>query len=197
MKIRWRFIFLSLAMVAFLAIAYLNRTLFLTYLIKPIAHILWLVYKTFLSIDQEVYWALLILIALIVISLMIPDHRVDIYRPAYANSVPINDRVVYWETLLKSAEESEFDRLALQLELKALNLSVEALAEGNDAEDIRLPPYKRDICQWVRSKWINKTLSRILYHKDTPDFTELEKCVDSIVNSMETQLEIDHEKVSN
>jgi hypothetical protein len=184
-------------MVAFLAIAYLNRTFFLTYLIKPIAHILWLVYKTFLSIDQEVYWALLILTALIVILLMIPDHREDTYRPAYDNSVPINDRVVYWETLLKLAEESEIDRLVLQFELKALNPSIEAVAEGNDAEDIRLPPYKRDLCQWVWSIWITKILSRILHHKYTPEFTELEQCVDIIVNSMETQLEIDHEKVSN
>ncbi len=59
MKIRWRDILLSLALALLLGLAYRNQAFFFTFLIEPVASILWLAYRTFLAVDQEFYWALL------------------------------------------------------------------------------------------------------------------------------------------
>jgi len=196
-KIRWRDILLSLALALLLGLAYRNQAFFFTFLIEPVASILWLAYRTFLAVDQEFYWALLILTASISILRMIPNNPEGSYRLVYRNSIQENDRVAHWGVLLESAEKSKKGRQALQHELEVLHRSTGALIEGNDEEDILLPPFGTGFRQRIRAGWMSFPLSRIIQPKEAHEPTELEKTVDLIVKSMEIQLERPHDRRSN
>lgn len=190
MKIRRGYILLSLAIAGLLGLAYLNQVFFYAYLIKPIATILWFVYRTFLSVNQEIYWGFVVLATLILLISMIPNDPKISFPLAYRNLKIEKDRVKYWEALLKSAEESEYDRRKLQHDLEILNLSIGDLVEETDEDEILLPPFKPGIRQQMRSVWRSTFKSRIIKHERNHGFTELEMHVDNKVSSMETQLEI-------
>lgn len=197
MNIRWRYILFSLALTLLIAFACWFPAYFHAFIIKPIASILWLVYRTLSTINQEVYWALLILTTLILIFGMVPNQTEGLHRLAYQSSIHENDQVAYWEALLKSAEESETDRLALQRKLVALNQSIGDLSEGNNEVDILLPPFRINFQRRIRMDWMSFSLSRLIQRKVAHEATELEKHVDIIVKSMETRLEVHHDQESN
>lgn len=197
MNIRWRYILFSLALTLLIVLAYWFQAYFHAFVIKPIAGILWLVYRTLSTVNQEVYWALLILTTLILIFGMTPNQNEGLDRLAYQSSIHENNRVAYWGGLLKSAEESENDRLALQRKLEALNRSIEALTEGNNEEDILLPPFRCNFQRRIWLAWMSFYLSRLIQRTVAHETTELEKHVDIIVKSMETQLEVHHAQESN
>lgn len=190
MKICRRNILPALALVM-LGLVLWNRVFFITFFIEPIARILWLIYRTLLSIDQEIYWALLILSALSLVIRMFPDHTESSILSAYQYSIQENDRVVYWETLLKSAEGNKSDRLMLQHNLETLQRSMSAQSIENDEEDFLIPPFKIGFRQRIQTVWKSLPLSKIDQRKGRVyQATELEKCVDGILQSMETQLEV-------
>lgn len=197
MKIRWRYILLSLALTLLIVFAFWFPAYFHVFVIKPIVSILWLVYRTLSTVNQEVYWALLILTSLFLFFGMVPNQNKGLDRPAYQSSIHENNRVAYWEALLKSAEGSETDRLALQRKLGALNQAIGDLAEGNNEEDILLPPFRIYFQRRIQVAWISFSLSRLIQRKVAHEPTELEKHVDIIVKSMETRLEAHHDQGSN
>jgi hypothetical protein len=193
MKIPGRAILLSLALLLLAGLAFWNRAFFITFFIEPIARILWLIYKTLLSVDQEIYWALLILFTLLLAIGMFSDHRKSNIRSAYQYSVQENDRVVCWETLLKSAERSESDRLVLQRNLETLQRSISAQSIRNDERGILMPPPKIGFQQRIQAAWKSFPLSKIGQRKRIHQATELEKSVDRILQLMEAQLEVHHD----
>lgn len=197
MNIRWRYIFLSLALSLLIGLAYLYPAYLHAYIIKPITGILWLAYRTLSAVSQEIYWALLILTTLILSIGMIPNQTEGHDRLAYQCSIHENNRVAYWRALLKSAEESGNDRLTLQRELEALNQSIGVLVEDNKEEDILLPPFRNNIQRRIRLAWMSFSLPRFIHRKEVHKTTELEKHVDFILKSMETQLEVHHAQESN
>ena len=159
--------------------------IFSSYIIEPVARILWLIYRTLLSVDQEIYWALLILAALILLLYMFPEYREHSIRPAYHNSMRLNDRVAEWEALLESAEESENACLELQQELENLRRSIDVLTEGNEDEEIRLLAVKRGLRQRIRAVLRSKFLSRIVPQRESHHSTELDRQVEIIVKTLE------------
>lgn len=193
MKIPRRAILFPLALVSLLGLAIWNRAFLITWLIEPIARIFWLIYRTFLSVDQETYWILLILAAITLAILVIPIHTESSLRSAYQYSVHENDRVAHWDTLMKSAIKSESDHAVLQRNLETLQRSINGQSKGNDEENILLPPFKNGVHHRIRAVWSSLPLSRIGLRKGGPRATELEKSVDTILQSMETQLEIHHD----
>lgn len=193
MKSPWRAIFLSLGLLVLVGLAFWTRTFFITYMIEPIARIFWLIYRTLLSVDQEIYWVLLILSALLLTIQMVPDRTEPSIRSAYQYTVQENDRVAYWESLLKAAQKSERDQLALRRNLEVLQRSISAQFSETDEEGILMPPFKIGFRQRIQAVWKSLTLSRISQGKEAPRATELEKCVDDILKSMETILEIHHD----
>jgi len=196
MRLHWRWILLSLALALLLAFAFRNQAFFTSYIIEPVARILWLIYRTLLSVDQEIYWALLILAALILLLYMFPEYREHSIRPAYHNSMRLNDRVAEWEALLESAEESENACLELQQELENLRRSIDVLTEGNEDEEIRLLAVKRGLRQRIRAVLRSKFLSRIVPQRESHHSTELDRQVEIIVKTLETRLEINHDRIS-
>ena len=192
-KIPLRAILFSLVVVLLLGLAIWNRTFFVVYFIEPIARVVWLIYRTFLSIDQETYWILLILVAVSLAILTIPNQKESSVRSAYRYSTQENDRVVYWETLLKSAIKSGNDQLVLQRNLETLQRSISGQSIGNDEEDVLLPPFKNGFQQRIQTVWNSLPFSKIGRRKEGHQATELEKSVGDILEFMETQLEIHHD----
>lgn len=197
MKIRGRVILILPILAVLLGLAYWNQAFILTYLIEPIARIFWLIWRTFQAVDQEIYWALLIVAAVILILRMIPETRDHSIRSAYSHSIREMDRVAYWESLLKSAEESKYDWLALQHEIEDLRRSIAGPNEETVEENICLPPFKNGFRQRVRSLWVVRFLSTIIPQHPFKQATQFEKQMDSILKSMETQLEIRRDGKSN
>jgi len=193
MKFPWRAVFLPLGLLVLLGLAFWNRTFFITCVIEPIARIFWLIYRTLLSVDQEIYWVLLILSALSLTIHMVPDRTEPSIRSAYQYTVQENDRVAYWETLLKAAQKSERDQLALRRNLEALQRSINAQDSENDDERILMPPFKIGFQQRIQVVWRSLVLPRMSRRKGALQATELEKSVDGILKSMETRLEIHHD----
>jgi len=112
---------------------------------------------------------------------------------AYKNLIQIHDRVLYWETLIIAAEKDKYARLELQRSLETLSQSIENLSFGNDQEDILLPPNKKGFQEWVQKARILLSLSQYIQWKKVHSVSELEKCIDQILESMEMQMESTHD----
>jgi hypothetical protein len=160
-----------------------------TYVIDPITRILWLVYRTLRSVDQMAYWLLLIFVVLLLIIRMLPITAEYSIKPAYKSSNKKNDRVMYWETLIKAAEGDKYERLRLQRSLQTLSQSIEYLSFRNDQRVIFLPSCKTGLHKWVQkvSHFLQK--SQFIYRKKVHSNSEMEKCIDQILKSMEMQME--------
>src|SRR5690606_14974099 len=116
---------------------------------------------------------------------MVPDRTEPSIRSAYQYTVQENDRVAYWETLLKAAQKSERDQLALRRNLEALQRSINAQDSENDDERILMPPFKIGFQQRIQVVWRSLVLPRMSWRKGALQATELEKSVDGILKSME------------
>lgn len=188
-----RAIFFSLGLLVLLGLAYWSRPFFITWMIQPTARILRLIYRTLLSVDQEIYWALLILSALPLAARMFPEHAESSNRSAYQPSVRENDRVAYWESLLDAARKSEEDQQALVRSLETLQRSINAQYDENDETGICMPAFKIGLQNRIQAVWESLALSRISQRNRTRQSTELEKYVDSVLKSMGAQLENYHD----
>ena len=110
-----------------------------TYVIEPTARILWLFYRTLRSVDQMTYWILLVFVVLLLIIRLLPEIAEYSIKPAHTSVDQKNDRVKYWETLIKAAEGDPYDRLRLQSSLQTLSQSIEDHYFRNDQGVILLP----------------------------------------------------------
>lgn len=193
MKIPRRAILFSLVLLLLLGLAFWKRVFFIACIIAPIARIFWLIYRTLQSVDQVIYWVLLVSTILSTIICMLPESKDFSSRPAYENPVQNHDRVLYWETLIKAAEGDQYDRLRLQRSLQTLSQSIEDLSCGNDPGVILLPTFKTGFQGWVQKVSILLPLSQYIQRKKVHSVSELEKCIDQILKSMEMQMESTHD----
>jgi hypothetical protein len=182
-------------MLLLIGLALRYTELFLTYLIAPITRILWWIVRTFLVIDQNIYWLLLIFATFALILKILPGRLENSYRTAYSDSVQVEDRVAYWETLLQSAEDQVDGRSILEQELQDLNRSIDALVEGNGQAETVLPQLKTVVPKGHNEMW--KSKFRWLSKRDKLLETELERSIDAMLNSMEVKLELNDDRSSN
>lgn len=194
MKISWRYILLSLALALLMGLALINRAWTEAFLIDPIARILWLFYRTILTVDQKVYWILLALSVLIVGLRLIPGRQETPYRQAYRGSRRVVDRVAYWDGLLQSAADQPAGRDALRRELNTLSRSIDSANQRDEPEEISLPPLKAGPWQRLRAAWRQSRLFKWLYPPRSSRKTKFDKQVETILNGIENKLEINHDR---
>lgn len=181
--------FLFLGILALFVVFFWNTEFLSTYLVEPIAQIFWLILRLLQSVSQRIYWILLIFTTLLMILRMFPETDEYSLKPAYTYLYKNNDRVRYWETLIKAAEGDQDDRLRLQRCLQTLALSMEDLSFKNDKEMILLPPYKSSPLEWVRKACINLPFYQHFHRRVKKSDSKLEKSIDQILKSMENQME--------
>ncbi|MCC6146695.1 MAG: hypothetical protein IT308_03930 [Anaerolineaceae bacterium] len=164
-----------------------------TYVIDPTARILWLFYRTLRSIDQEIYWFLLIFSVLLLIFRVLPESKEFSTRPAYENPNQNQDRILFWETLINAAETDQYDRLRLQRSLQTLSQSIGDISCNNEDSIIHLPLIKTGFRRWIQQTSYSMPIPRFVQRKKTQSDTELEKSIAQTLNAMERQIEINHD----
>jgi len=180
---------LVLAVFVLLGFYFWKTEVLATYLVEPIARVLWLFIRILQSVDQDIYWFLLIFTILPLIIRMLPVTAEYSIKPAYKSSYQKNDRVMYWEAQIKAAERDKYDRLRLQRSLQTIAQSIEDLFSRNDKAIILLPSIKRGCLEWVRKVNVFLPLFQHTQQKKAHHDSELEKCIDQILKSMENQME--------
>jgi signal transduction histidine kinase len=189
MKAPLRYRLLFLALVLLIGVSLLKPSLLFNYAIDPLTRIAWLVIRTFLVIDQKVYWVLLIFAVFMFVLRIIPTRPEPPLRPLYSDRTKLDDRVAYWEGLLQSAEERADARSTLQQELASLNQVIQELAEGADQHAVDLPPIPKSTQNHAFGKWSAALQRRFLLKPGKQEDTDLEKQVESILKRLETKLE--------
>lgn len=197
MKRSWRNFIFFVTLVVLLGIGFLKQPLVFTYLINPFTQTIWLIIRMFLMIDQSVYWLILIIAVFILALWMAPIRQEKRIHPTYLDSPHLEDRVAFWEKLLRSADDNLNARLSLQSSLNDLYVAIDAIMEGHGHKDVDLPQSKANL--WYR-KWTNWERS-VLYrwhpaHKESLD-SQLQESVNQILDSMETIMEIQNDQFSN
>jgi len=189
------------------------RTFLMTSVIEPIALVCWAVWRAASSVNQNIYWIVLIAICLISILRLIPFEDDNQPTSPYDYKYKSPDRIEYWQTMIKDAiwgrEETEY----LRDSLKKLFISVIAQAERSDPTELEdiiatgklplsmvarrflLPPkgmmgafstnHRLNIL-FIVPRWIRRWAGKFIH----PDNTS----IDEVLKWMEATLEMDHDK---
>lgn len=91
------FAFIGLALLVFLLL--LNLTTVMDFFIGPLAHSFWVIGRVFLSIDQSVYWLVLIAVVMVTAFRLLPLRPAQSSRYQYTGDLSSTNRVEYWRTL--------------------------------------------------------------------------------------------------
>ena len=125
-----------LVLCLFLALVLWFRSFLMMNIIEPIAILLWAFWRIITSVNQNIYWMVLIVICLILVIRLVPSGDDNSPSPAYNYVYKSLNRVEHWRILIKDAilgkEETEY----LRDSLKKLFISVIAQAERSDPTDL-------------------------------------------------------------
>ena len=104
------------------------RSFFMANIIEPIAVLCWAVWRIISSVNQNIYWMILIVICSILVIRLIPPGKAKLSNPAYNYRYISPNRVEYWQKLMEESilgkEESERFRVNLE------NLLMSVTAKG-------------------------------------------------------------------
>jgi hypothetical protein len=202
--------------ILFISVLILIGMLFWPFILKeiitPIALVAWLLLRMFvLSIDQQYYWAAIILITLIFLYRMLPQDSNAIPSENSYESNETMDTIGYWHSLFTLIDINKHDESTLKRELIRLVLALyaskqrsspnflfyEALQRGEisipdhihsflfPAEPKQSKRFSQKLLQSVREtprKWIRRWKGQ--------DRAEYYQMIDEILGFVETSLEI-------
>ena len=117
-----------IAIVLLAAVVVIFRSFFMTYIIEPIALLFWVAWRLLASVDQNMYWMILIAACLILVIRLIPTESDNTSPVTYSYRLP--NRVEHWKTLITDARRGEEDLEALRESLKTLYMSARPQSEG-------------------------------------------------------------------
>jgi hypothetical protein len=155
--------------------------------------VVWLVVRGFLAIDQEVYWGVLILAVVALAFRVAPIQRENYHSTAYGGLPAPEDRLVYWDRLIHAAKTNSEARSTLARQLNELQSSLEPASDELDGSNFLLPPPKTGIRNRIQNTW-NQTARRWNLDKGKPTSTKFENDLTSIIEKLETSLEIQNGK---
>lgn len=182
------------------------RSYLLDYLIMPIALLAWGVWRIMLSVDQQFYWILLVIICggLVFRLILFGSGQKDNQMYRYAYRPP--SQFEHWQTLIKDSLSMGNGRDQLRSSLKEMVITLMVQDEKSDQSNAEmritpkinmLPPLVRDYLfppdqmdgiftgNVQKRAWYRK----IRFKKQPKDYIFM----DSTLQWMETELEIDHE----
>lgn len=79
------------------------RSFFMTNIIEPIAILCWAVWRIVASVNQNIYWMILIFVCTLLLIRLIPSGKANLPNPAYTYRHKPPSRVEYWQTLIRDA----------------------------------------------------------------------------------------------
>jgi hypothetical protein len=136
---RRRMILLGLTLVVVVGLALVMRDFIRQTILLPLINLGWLVWVGLMSVPQAVFWALFLLIAIIIVlrSLNMGQPRVPGYAGMMSIRITQSSRYHYWKLVMGTMPHSPFARERIERELQTLVLQVLAEQERTDFEEIR------------------------------------------------------------
>ena len=120
-----RYILLLFVLISLAGIAVGFRSFFMVNIIEPIAVLFWAFWRIVISVNQNIYWIILIVSCFMLVLRLIPIENDNLPNPAYTYKYKSPNRVEYWQTLIKESilgmEESERLRVNLENLLTLVN----------------------------------------------------------------------------
>jgi hypothetical protein len=114
--------FLILIFLMSLAIGF--RSFLMANFIEPVAYLCWAIWRVVASVNQNIYWAILIVICSILMLRLLPTGKDNTAGSAYHYTYTPPNRVEYWKTLLHKAELDQGEAENLRENLRRLLASV-------------------------------------------------------------------------
>jgi hypothetical protein len=189
------------------------RSFLIAYIAEPIAVSGWTVVRILNSIDQHIYWIVLIAVCVLLVIRLVPRERDNIPRSTYTYSYRMPNRVESWKGLIGNAGLGDQDAEALRESLKKLLAS--ALSEKQEpgtkeleelvvSERVRLSPRAKDFLfpsegsgrKHPHGSWFNiflflpERLRKLPGNLAQKDLAAL----DEILAYLETEMEIRHDQ---
>lgn len=139
---------------------YLFRSFMITYIIGPIAMLVWALWRIVASVDQSIYWYLLLFIWAALAIRLIPFRRNTLPNPAYKEATP-RDRVEVWLSMLEESVQGAKETALLRDRLLALLAVVLDLRSGSDTPEV-------DLVGMVESAPLSQAAKRYLLQEEVP-----------------------------
>jgi hypothetical protein len=204
-------IFLGLA----LLLSFLFRSFVLDNFVRPLALVLWVFWRVLLSVDQRLYWGVLIISALVYVFIRVGQELTSAEHPLPLDPNVTMDTVDYWQLSVRLAAEEIDKPDPFQRNLGSMLATMYALKQPDapqwvvhDALRQRQIPLPEPIHAFLfpaepvggkRSFW---QLLRAIWH--TPkkwtrrwtgrDVAEYYQAIDQVLTLMESTMEINNDK---
>lgn len=189
------------------------RSFVMNYIIEPIALLFWAVWRIISSVDQNLYWIVLIIICAILVIRLIPSEKDNAPNQSYMYTYKPPNRVEYWQTIIDESNLGKHKSEYLQNRIKELTMIVisqveqsatteqdEIVAAGipslsPEARQYLFPSNGEDGLSSIKDqlnynaflpRWLRKWRSKYLHQNDA--------MLDEVLTWMETELEIHNEK---
>lgn len=190
------------------------RSFLMVYIIKPIALLCWAIWRIIASVNQNIYWVILIALCIIFIVRMIPFEDGKPSKPSYVYSYKPPTRAEYWRNLIIDSVLGKNENEKLRKNMKELLIKVISQIEGINAMKaeklvekriIHLSPsaYKYFFLSnkkglrfqenklnniYLLPRWLRKFGRKFIHQNNS--------MIDEILDYMETELEINDGKQS-
>jgi len=119
----------------FVSLVVIFRSSLLTNIVEPVVLILWLFWRILSSVDQSIYWVVLIIFSSILVIRIIPYRKEQPSNTAYDYSYTPVNRVEYWQKLLIEADLGKNESEYLRDSLKELLISVITQVRRSDSSN--------------------------------------------------------------
>lgn len=121
-----RYILPLLVLISIAGIAVGFRSFFMANIIEPIAVLFWAFWRIIISVNQNIYWMILIIICLMLVLRLVPIEKDSLPNPAYTYKYRSPNRVEYWQTLINESILGREGGERLRVNLENLLASVNA-----------------------------------------------------------------------
>ena len=207
-----RYMLPILVLISLAGIAVGFRSFFMANIIEPIAVVFWAFWRIIASVNQSIYWSILILICLILVLRLVPIENDNRLNPTYTYKYRSPNRVEYWQTLINESilgkEEGERLRVNLENLFKSVNAesgrtgskdSAEVIAKGQRQLSLRatrlLFPQKRSEGAFFLDHRLDiKSLIPKRLQRWTGKFVPQDTtAIAEILEYMDTEMEMSHD----
>jgi hypothetical protein len=200
-------------LVLLVSLIIIYRSLLMVYVIEPVAVLFWIIWRAVTSVDQKLYWIILILFCAILLIRFITSEKDTAPSSAYNYTHNSPHRVEYWQTILEDAGLGKNESEYLHDRLEKLFLAVVAQTERADsagsgeinaeekislspaAQQYLFPPMpkvgrpstsRRLNIMFLLPRWLRKRARKFIHQDNT--------LINEILTWMETELEIHNER---
>lgn len=187
--------FAHLIIIVFLPVVLIAtfRVFLLPYVIEPIALLFWAIWRIISSVDQNIYWFLLIMTCTILVFRIIPSMGEETPNPVYSSRKKSLDRVEHWQKLIKEAALGKDENRRLHESLETLLKTVaaqEGVSETTAMKEIIIKGNTSVSLSTHRTLFFGPRWFRQWESKFLPQNRTL---IDETLRWMEIELELNHD----